>query len=47
MSSNWIATTCDLTGGGTVIFDAPWPEASDQPQPEPSIYEIFQSAVGA
>lgn len=44
---NTVSTTCDLTGGGTVVFDAPYSEADDQPEQRPNAYELFAGAVGA
>lgn len=38
--------TCNLTGGGTVTFDAPWIEHDDTPETHPVEFwlELFPTA---
>lgn len=41
-----IDLTCTLNEGGGVIVEAPHSEATDTPEPSPSLADIFQAAVG-
>lgn len=43
--SDTVGTTCDLTGGATVIFDIPYTEAADYDVTYLE-YELFAKAVG-
>jgi hypothetical protein len=41
-----VMVDCTLQSGATVTVPIPHPEATDKPEPKPSLYDIFQSTVG-
>lgn len=41
-----VEVECTLQSGSAVIVRIPHDEATDKPEPQPSLYEIFQNAVG-
>jgi hypothetical protein len=43
-TEEFISTTCDLTGGGTVVFDIPHSEAEDVEE-EVTAFELWTTYI--